>query len=455
MQNMNGQDEQILLIESDPGTAIFVLAALADARDGPFPVECVANLSGGLERLSKGGIKAILLNLFLSDSQGIETFDKLYAIGGQIPILILSDLDREETAKLAIKHGAQDYLLAGHIDGYSLSRAIRNVIARKMAEDALFIERERAQVTLNSIGDAVISTDIAGNVTYLNVVAERMTGWSLAEATGEPFTNVFRIVDETTRKILRNPMEQAIKENKSVGLSAGSVLIRRDGIEAFIEDSAAPIRDRSGRVSGAVIVFHDISAAQSMVLKMSHFAQHDCLTDLPNRLLLDDRLTQALSLARRSHKQLAVLFMDLDNFKNINDSLGHFIGDQLLQSVAQRLTSCVRNSDTVGRLGGDEFVVLLADVEHPEAVEHSATKILTVLAENHCIEKQNLQVTSSIGISMFPGDGDDAATLLKNADTAMYYAKEGGRNNYRFFTKDMNDRVVERQTLSDIAVPMP
>jgi len=444
---MNDKDDCVLLIESDLGAATLIHAALADARDEPFAVEWVANLYAGLERLNKGGIKAILLNLFLPDSQGIETFDKLYTIESQIPILILSDLDHEDAAKLAIQRGAQDYLLTGHIDGYSLSRAIRNVMERKMAEETLFIEKERAQVTLNSIGDAVISTDITGNVTYLNVAAERMTGWSQAEAKGQPFTDVFRIVDGVTRETLRNPMDLAIKENKPVGLTTNSVLIRRNGFEASIEDSAAPIRDRGGRVTGAVIVFHDVSEARSMVLKMSHLAQHDYLTDLPNRLLLNDRLTQTISLARRRRKQLAVLFMDMDHFKNINDSLGHLIGDKLLRSVARRLTTCVRGSDTVCRQGGDEFVVLLADVEHAEAAGYSAAKILSVLAEKHCIAGHDLNVTLSIGISLFPGDGEDAETLLKNADAAMYHAKENGRNSFQFFKQDMNDRAVERQSL--------
>ena len=446
--NMHDQDKCVLLIESDLGEAARIRAALAEAQDGSFVVERVANLNDGLERLSKGGIKAILLNLFLSDSQDIETFDKINAIASHVPILILSDLDRENIAKLAVQRGAPDYLLTGHINSHTLSRAISNLVKRKMAEEALFIEKERAQVTLNSIGDAVISTDVAGNVTYLNVVAERMTGWPQADAKGLPFTDVFRIVDGITRETLPNPMVLAISENKPVSFTTTeTLLIRRDGVETAIEDSAAPIRDRSGNMTGAVVVFHDVSAARAMAIKMEYLAQHDFLTDLPNRLLLNDRLTQAISMARRSRKQLAVLFMDVDRFKNINDTLGHLIGDKLLQSVTSRLTMCVRDSDTVSRQGGDEFVVLLADVEHAEAAGYSAAKILAALAEKHCIAEHDLQVTSSIGISVFPGDGEDAETLLKNADAAMYHAKESGRNNYQFFKQAMNDRVVERQLL--------
>ena len=444
---MDDKDECVLLVESEVNAAVLIRAALADARDGPFAVEWVASFAVAVERLQQGRVKAILLNLFLADSQGIQTFDTLYAIEPQIPILVLSDQACEDLAKLAMQRGAQDYLLASHLNAYSLSRAIRNLLERKTAEEALFIEKERAQVTLNSIGDAVISTDIAGDVSYLNIVAERMTGWSLAEAKGQPFTTVFRIVNGVTRETLRNPMDLAIQANKAVGLAMDSVLIRRDGVETAIEDSAAPIRDRGGRVSGAVIVFHDVSAARSMVLKMSHLAQHDSLTDLPNRLLLNDRLGQTIALARRQRKQLAVLFMDVDRFKNINDSLGHLIGDKLLQSIAQRLTLCVRGSDTVSRQGGDEFVVLLADIEHAEAAGYSAAKILTALVEKHGIADHELEVTMSIGISVFPADGEDAETLLKNADAAMYHAKENGRNNYQFFKQEMSDRALERHSL--------
>ncbi|MDR3390803.1 MAG: EAL domain-containing protein [Sulfuriferula sp.] len=441
---MADNDECVLIIESDPVSSTFIRAALADARDGPFAIHTVATLKDGLARITRTGIKAILLNLFLSDSEGIETFNKLYAVNSQIPILILSDQQHEDSAKLAIQRGAQDYLLTGLIDAHSLSRAIRNVMQRQMAEEALYLEKERAQVTLNSIGDAVISTDIAGNVTYLNIVAERMTGWPLAEAKGQPFTTVFHLIDGVTRERLTDPMIMAINENQSVGLNINSVLIRRDGFEAPIEDSAAPIHDRGGHVTGAVIVFHDVSEARSMVQKMSHSAQHDYLTDLPNRLLLNDRLTQTIALAHRSHKHLAILFIDLDHFKDINDTMGHLIGDKLLQSVAKRLSAAVRHSDTVSRQGGDEFIILLNDVEHAMAAGYSASKILSTMAEQHTVDEHNIDVTISIGISIFPEDGTDAETLLKNADAAMYHAKENGRNNYQFFKQDMHDKAVER-----------
>jgi diguanylate cyclase (GGDEF)-like protein/PAS domain S-box-containing protein len=421
--------------------------ALADASDGPFIVEWVRRLSDGLEQLSKGGMAAVLLDLFLSDSQGINTFGMLSLAAPCVPILVLGGLGDEDIAKEAVKRGAQDYLLKTRLDSYSLTRALHSVIARKAVEDALFLENERAQVTLNSIGDAVISTDISGNITYLNQVAERMTGWSGEEASGRPFTEVFQIIEGVTREPACNPMQSAVKQNQAVGLTSNCILIRRDGCESAIEDSTAPIHSRTGQVIGGVMIFRDVSEARAMRLKMTHLAQHDFLTDLPNRLLLNDRITQAISLSRRHSKPLAMLFLDLDSFKHINDSLGHEIGDKLLQLVAQRVVACVRASDTVSRHGGDEFVILLTEVANPGDAAFIAEKVLAGLVMPYAISERNVQLNVSIGISVYPQDGHDAATLIKNADTAMYQAKGKGKNNYHFFKQNMNVRAGEPQFL--------
>ena len=321
----------------------------------------------------------------------------------------------------------------------------------RVAEEALFAEKERAQVTLNSIGDAVLSTDSAGKVTYLNQVAEKMTGWPSDTALGRPLAEVFRIINGNTREVVENPAQRAIEENKTVELAMDSLLIHRDGFESAIEDSSAPIHDRDGQVAGAVIVFHDISESRAMALKMTHLAQHDFLTALPNRVLLTERLSQAIGLAQRHHKQVALLFLDIDHFKNINDSLGHAVGDLLLQSIAARLAECIRATDTVCRQGGDEFVILLAEIERPQDAAHVAQTLLAAFARPHLIGGQELHVTPSIGISVFPDDGiaadsalRNADALMQNADTAMYHAKKRGRNNYQFFRAEMNRVAVRR-----------
>ena len=435
---------RVLLIGNDPAAANAIQTALREinTNSGPFDMEWVRQLSEGLERLTRKGIAAILLEFSLLDGDGIASFDKVQSAAPDIPILILAATGTEEFAKQAVSRGAQDYLLPDHLDSYSLARALRNAVERKAIEDALYIERERALVTLNSIGDAVLSTDVAGNVTYLNLVAENMTGWRREEAIGKPLAAVFRIIDGATRETARDPMEMAVEQNRPVALTSNCVLIRRDGVEFPIEDSAAPIYDRAGRITGAVIVFHDVSAARALSFQMTYAAQHDQLTGLPNRLLLSDRISQSISLARRQNRPIAVMFLDLDRFKYVNDSLGHAIGDQLLQSVSQRLLAAVRGSDTVSRQGGDEFVILLPEIAHKEDVAMSARKILRSLSIPHSITGRELYIDGSIGISVFPEDGKDAESLIKNADTAMYSAKAGGRNNFQFFTAEMNRKAV-------------
>jgi diguanylate cyclase (GGDEF)-like protein/PAS domain S-box-containing protein len=447
--------QSILLIMDDPMDARAVRDALVGSGDGSFQVEWVRSCSEGLERLAGEGrakaspLAAVLVDLFLPDSHGIETFDRLFEAAPHIPMLVLSALPNEDIAKLAVQHGAQDYLLKARLDNYLLPKALGSMIERAANGEALFEEKERAQVTLNSIGDAVISTDVWGMVTYLNAVAERLTGWLREEAAGRPLEEVFRIIDGTTREVVTNPMALSIRENKTVALTPNCILVRRDGVEAAIEDSAAPIHDRRGLVTGAVMVFHDVSMARALSLRMSYLAQHDSLTDLPNRILLNDRLTNAMALARRHGKKLSVLFLDLDRFKHINDSLGHAMGDRLLQSVAQRLVACVRSSDTVSRQGGDEFVILLAEVTHPQHAALTADKILQALRAPHRIEQHELHIAASIGIVTYPDDGTDADTLLKNADFAMYQAKDSGRDTYQFFEADMNVRSLERRSLEN------
>jgi diguanylate cyclase (GGDEF)-like protein len=239
------------------------------------------------------------------------------------------------------------------------------------------------------------------------------------------------------------------RENKTVARARNCILLRRTGAEAAIEDSAAPIHDRYGHLIGAIIVFHDGSAARTLSLRMSYLAQHDSLTNLPNRILFSERLTEAIAMAHRYQRKLAVLYLDVDRFKHINDSLGFDIGDRVLQSMATRLYDCERSLDTVSRVGGDEFVALLSEVRHPRDAASIAEKMLLALSTPHRIEEQDLHFTVSIGIATYPADGMEAEVLLKNADFAMYDAKESGRNNYQFFKPDMNVRALERQSLED------
>ena len=440
---------RVLLVEDNPGDAKLLQELLREEGSLNTELAHVTTLGEAEKYLAEHTVEVVLLDPGLPDAQGLEAVRRVHACRPRVPIVILTGFDDESTATQSLQEGAQHYLIKGTIEGRGLLLALRYAVERKMMEEVLFAEKERAQVTLNSIGDAVACTDSSGNITFLNFVAETMTGWSRQEAVGRTMTDVLRFLDATTHETIANPMKTAVERNLTVHLPLNCVLVRRDGLEIAIEDSVAPIHDRQGEITGAVIVFRDVTVARAMALQIEHSSQHDTLSGLPNRKLLDQRIEYAIALARRHMKKLAVLFLDLDGFKHVNDSLGHSIGDKLLQSVASRLMNCVRGTDTVCRQGGDEFVVLLSEVEHPEDAAIIATRMLQAVAEGHAIDTHRLHITSSIGVSVYPDDGLDAEVLIKNADTAMYQAKENGRNCYQFFEPAMNERAVERQFVEE------
>jgi diguanylate cyclase (GGDEF)-like protein/PAS domain S-box-containing protein len=315
----------------------------------------------------------------------------------------------------------------------AVAGGLGNSVSRQ-PDAARFAARDRAEVTLDSIGDAVLSTDLAGRVTYLNAAAEAMTGWSRTAAAGRPIGDVLHIVERGTREPARDPLNLAIELDKTVGLMADSILVRPDGQETEIEDSAAPIRGRDGTVVGAVMVFRDVGAALETSRQMSSLALRDALTGLPNRLLLGDRLTAAIALAHRHDTPLAVLFMDVDDFKSLNDSLGHVAGDQLLQSMASRLQDSVRHSDTVSRYGGDEFVIILSEMNAPGNAAAVGRKLLQAVAQPHRVGSRDASVTASLGISLYPDHSLDPGMLIALADEAMYDAKRAGPGNFRLAT---------------------
>ncbi|HEY0800803.1 MAG TPA: diguanylate cyclase, partial [Steroidobacteraceae bacterium] len=403
----------VLVVTPDPAS-IVALTQSDSAADGQgLAIVYADRLLSATRRLKiNDDIQAVVLDWDLPDCKGAECLHTLMEVAPHLPILVLGDDPRLRQQTNLIEHGAQDYLLKSCLDADTLLSMVLRAIARKAREGMLFGEKERAQVTLNSIGEAVLSTDRAWRITFLNPVAEKLIGWSLAEALGRPLSEVFAVIDATTRERIMPQLEDEVRHGRTALLPPNCVLLRRDAHELPIEDSAAPIHDRSGQVAGMVVVFHDVSASLAMVQKMAHLAEHDILTSLPNRALLDDRLEQGIALAKRYNRKLAVLFVDLDHFKHINDTLGHLIGDQLLKAVSQRITPCVRNSDTVSRQGGDEFIVLLTEVAHVEDAGLIAEKVRLAILEPYQIADHYLHLSTSIGVSVFPDDGADAETLI-------------------------------------------
>jgi diguanylate cyclase (GGDEF)-like protein/PAS domain S-box-containing protein len=438
----------VLLITRDRKLMNRLTETLSDFAGDALTIESVDRVSEATQRLKQNDdIDAVMMDWNLPATRGFETLLVLMGAVPQLPIIILGDDPNLLQQMNLVEHGAQDYLLKRRLDADTLMGMVHRAIARKSREGILFYDKERAEVTLNSIGDGVLSTDRDWRITFLNPVAERLIGWTYAEASGQQLTDVFQVIDATTRERIVPCLEFEVAKGRTVILPPNCVLVRRDGHELPIEDSAAPIHDRGGRVAGLVVVFHDVSDAQAMARKITHLAEHDILTSLPNRGLLDDRLEQGIALAQRHSRRLAVLFIDLDHFKHINDSLGRLIGDQLLRAVALRITPCVRSSDTVSRQGGDEFIVLLSEISQAEDAALIADKIRLAVLEPYAIANHLLHLTASIGVSVFPEDGADPESLIQCADTAMYHAKEKGRNRSQFFKDEMNLHAAERQII--------
>ncbi|MCC5809222.1 MAG: diguanylate cyclase [Ectothiorhodospiraceae bacterium] len=406
------------------------MAAVATYADGPCHVEHFGTVSRAIEALTSRAVDVVLFNAALPGN----TEDALGRAAVAAPDTLIVPLVGPQL----------------EIRGW-LNAMLRYIARRKAAEstlhsaeEALFEEKERARVTLNSIGDAVLATDTQGYVTYLNSVAESLTGWPSGAALGQPLATVFNVLDGSTGEPIMNPAVTAMQEDRTIGLVADCILIQRNGEGVAIEDSAAPIHDRNGSVTGAVIVFRDASQSREVTRKMAYLAQHDPLTGLPNRALLTERLRLAISVGRRDGKQVALLFVDLDYFKRVNDSLGHAIGDQALSAIAERLSGCVRKSDTVCRLGGDEFVILLGDIDSPDDAAHIAEKMLAAITAPLSVSGHTLQISASVGISIHPDHGADADTIMQRADTAMYQTKADGRDGYRFFEAEMKRELAAR-----------
>jgi diguanylate cyclase (GGDEF)-like protein/PAS domain S-box-containing protein len=315
--------------------------------------------------------------------------------------------------------------------------------ASTQAEARLFREKERAQVTLHSIGEGVITTDSQGNVSFMNQIAENLTGWSQAEAQACPLFEVFNLLDEQGHIPAENPVKLAIKENCVVNLEQHYLLVRRDGHEFAIEVTAAPVPDYDQSIGGAVLVFRNVTALRDMASQMAYQASHDNLTGLINRREFEARLELALLSARYENKQHVMCYMDLDQFKVVNDTCGHIAGDELLKQLSMAMKGKVRKSDTLGRLGGDEFGLLLADCHLAEG-SRTAEDLLKVMNDFRFTWQDKLfDVSASIGIVPITADSGTIVDVLSAADSACYAAKDLGRNRLHVYRE--NDAVLAQR----------
>jgi len=425
---------RILLVEDNPGDARLLEFMLMEALPD-YTLAKASSLGEATASIREQEFDIILLDLSLPDSESKRTFWQVYAEAPTVAIVVMTGLDDEAFASELVQAGAQYFLVKGSVDARWLSRAMRYAIERKRAEERL---RLAAQV-FESTMEGIVITDARNQVVSVNPAFCAMTGFASDEVQGQH------------RNIIWGDALEAVpvSQDGSNGWRGESFLRRKSGERFPVWMSITDVLGLAKEVSHRVIVFAEITALKQTEARLHFLANHDPLTGLPNRLMYNERLHQALANAQRTGDQVGVLFVDLDRFKNVNDTLGHTIGDKLLQQVAARIGACVRGTDTVARLGGDEFALILTNVQHHEDAQIVAQKILDALRPAFEVDAHEIYITASIGIACCPPSGEVAEMLLQRADVAMYSAKSLGKDTFQLYVPEMDAVAYERMVLEN------
>lgn len=439
----------VLIVEDDEDIALLERRSLEKAG---YAVVSTTAAEDAMNHLRQGGIDLIILDYLLPGGlTGLHFYEEMKRAGYRLPVIMVTALSDEATIIKALRAGVRDFVNKSMEYLSYLPEAVGRALAQVRAEQALAQSEEALKrtaslllSTLEATADGLLVVDRRQKITRFNMRFVEM--WRIPKevlATGDGEEAIAFVLEQ-----LINPEEfiGKIKEMSSKPLAESHDILRfKDGrvIERFSKPQML-----DGNPVGRVWSFHDITERKEAEERLLHVAHHDALTGLPNRTLLQDRLSQMLAQAKRTGRLVALLFLDLDRFKAINDSLGHVIGDKLLQAVAERLTGCVRESDTVARWGGDEFTIVLTNIHHPLNAAMIAKKILDALSMPFHLGPE-LYITGSIGITLFPSHAEDVDTLFRNADAAMYQAKEHGKNSYEFYTAEMNDAAIERLAMEN------
>lgn len=430
---------RILLVEDNPGDIRLLREYLQSAAGTQnYVFTPVSTLEQALEEMAANTFDVVMLDLSLPDSHGLDTLEKLRHRNPAAPVVVLTGLNDEALAAEAMHKGAQDYLVKGHIDSDQLRRAIHHAIERQRLLVALSEKTQKLQTSecnfrqvIEKDVDAIVIVDQNRMVRFANHAAVELFKSSEKEIIGRPFGYPLVAGESTEVEIVREHAERAIAELQVF-------LIEWEGASSFLAH------------------FRDITVHKQMLEELNkarelerYLAYYDNLTGLPNRQLFYDRLRHAISQSKRYGYKVAVMFLDLDGFKSINDCLGHHVGDALLKAITSRLKQNIRESDTISRLGGDEFTIVLEHITQNEDIGKVAQKILRELAKPLHVLGHELSITTSVGISIFPNDGQDVDSLLRSADFAMYRAKRKGKNNYEFFSNSMDSVSFERLELEN------
>lgn len=439
----------ILIVDDQAGNIALLSDILSDLGDIYFVVDSTQAYDKALELQPD----VILLDIEMPQLNGFEVCQQLKnsPLTCDISVIFISALTEAEFEFNSLSYGAVDFIARPFNREICRLRVHNHLIlqqqarALKLSQQQIYAEKQQLQVTLNSIGDAVIATDVDGCITFMNPIAERMAGWRASEAAGKHITDVMELRDADSKQASTNPIMLALSEKRIVAMALNCELVNRNSAEAIpVEDSAAPIFDINGDMLGAIIVFHDVGQARALATKMSFLANHDQLTGLPNRVLLNDRIHQACRLAAMIDRQVGIILLDIDQFKYLNDSLGHQLGDALLLMLTKRLQTVLEPELTLARIGGDEFVLIYPDIAHIEQISILAQNILRVMRQPFDIEGKKYNMSLSMGISLFPTDSASEEELMRHADVALFKAKQEGRNRYCFFSEELGQRMLQR-----------
>ncbi|MEN6508781.1 MAG: EAL domain-containing protein, partial [Smithella sp.] len=370
-----------------------------------------------------------------------DAFGKIFTTGKPIRDIAYKAIRKDGEIRYSEIAGFPVQNQKGEVIGF---RGIgRDITERKRLEEIMRQSEQRYRTILEEMDDAYFEVDLSGNYTYVNDAISRLLGYPKEELIGTTFR---KQVNEEDTALLYEAFGKIFTTGKPVRDIAYKA-IRKDGEIRYSEIAGFPIQNQKGEVVGFRGIGRDVTERKRSEEQIRHMATHDALTELPNRMMFGQLLNHAIQAAKRNKRQLAVLFIDLDRFKIINDTLGHEAGDLLLQTIAARFKQTLRAMDVVARLGGDEFVILVEEVDNPGQLVTVAQKILSAAMKPVPLLGEECRVTASVGISIYPKDGEDEQALMKTADKAMYFAKEEGKNNYQFYSEGMQSQSIEQFSL--------
>lgn len=428
---------RILIVDDDEDDYIIIRDILSEVPEVQYQIEWADKYSLGLKLLTEKSYDACLLDYRLGKHSGMELLREIVNAKSRIPVILLTGLRDHDIDVEAMNSGAADFLVKGEVNAVILERSIRYAIERKRMEEELYNEKERALVTLDSIGDSVITSDTEGKITYLNHIAEKITGWSMAEAKGLMLSTVFKVFNENTMEVFPDLIKMVVEENRIVDLTHQALFVNHYGQSFAIEGTASPIRDREDRIIGIVLVFRDVTNTREMSKKISYQASHDSLTGLINRVKFEELLLEAVESAIKNNSRHCLLYMDLDRFKIVNDTCGHMAGDQLLIQVTSLIQGKIRRTDIFARMGGDEFAILLENCPIPKACE--IARFICEAIKNYHFVWQNYQFTVGISIGVVEINSESPNNInriVTFADEACYRAKDNGGNGYHCYQLD-------------------